>query len=246
MELVSVATQHPWNSLDPVVKDRFRSLNLVRKGLNAFKNVRWPSEVLSCQYVLHMPEKLEVQVCQVRTIWLMKHSSILLAFLLFFYGFLFSWFPLRLNIFVWFWFFCVSLLLFFRFASQIRMGIMNPTSHPLRSSLPFIIISRSLHCQFSHLGCPSLKCIDRAKLASALSGKNDFQQHLATKSKLWRLEDLREQQFLELDHLHLQLLVVLVGHRHLLLSDAASFFLADIFIDTNAHNFLIWMNSSCS
>jgi hypothetical protein len=76
-EVVSIGIQHPLNPLYPVVKDEFqvRLLNLTRRFLNANKKILWPEELLSCQCSLHVPEKSEARMCQVRIVRRMEYSK---------------------------------------------------------------------------------------------------------------------------------------------------------------------------
>jgi hypothetical protein len=58
VEVFSVVIQHPSSSHDSGVKDMFqlRPLNLGQKYLNLVKKIRWPSELSSCQCILHRTE----------------------------------------------------------------------------------------------------------------------------------------------------------------------------------------------
>jgi hypothetical protein len=77
IEVVFIAIQHSLNSLYLAVKDgfQFRHLNFTQKLLNASEKTIWPRELLSCQCRLHVPEKLEVRRCQVRTVRRMGYSN---------------------------------------------------------------------------------------------------------------------------------------------------------------------------
>jgi hypothetical protein len=77
LEVVSIVTQNLSNPLYPVVKDevQFRPLNVTEKFLTASEKILWPGEPWSCQCRLHVPEKPEVRMCQLRTVTRMRYAN---------------------------------------------------------------------------------------------------------------------------------------------------------------------------
>jgi hypothetical protein len=77
MEVVSIIIQHPLNLLYPVVKDefQFRPLNFTQKFLNASEKILCPEELMSYRCRLHVPEKPEFKIDQVRIVRRMRYSN---------------------------------------------------------------------------------------------------------------------------------------------------------------------------
>jgi hypothetical protein len=77
MEVVSIVIQHPLNPLYLVIKDQFQfqPLNFTQKFLNVSEKILWPRKLLVCHCRLHVSEKREVRMSQVRTVTRTGHSN---------------------------------------------------------------------------------------------------------------------------------------------------------------------------